>query len=1351
MSSPYGTPSGDPQREAIDSLRGYVYQIYQAALAWTEIKDDEFLYLEVAEDFAVAAADALDAVQVKGTSSRVTINSDDIVASIDSFIDLQEKNPSVNVSLRHLTTSNIGKEKNPDCRIGETPTLIAWRDLAKAGDLSDLRRILGNSKLSEKSKNHIAALSDIELREKFLKRIHFDCGATDARFLARQVSSRISKLIIERGGVHSQEAGCTANILLALLKLSTNKNRDERFVDRMGLEEHLEAATRITLNRAQFEAQNRLMEKALTASLPGSDDLSGVQSIKPTPVSEVPLPTALANRKENVGQLMQSLECAGICWISGAAGMGKTIASRVLAHKNEGVWASINLKGQAGEQAARTLFEVANDMPSLGLRGLIVDDIDYSLGASVLDNLNYLFHSASRSDVLLVVTSSHPPTSEFLFAADLHADIATTLAEFSEEDIEEILGKIGVESANWARYTHLVSGGGHPQLAIAFIQSMAASGWNPKEFQTLNSFLEGAPEVDEVRKRTRERLLKDLPSEARRLIGRLSLKVGGFGRELAIDLGTVTPAIQDPGIVLDSLTGSWIDQHEGDRFSLSPLLSDYAAKTLTTDEKETIQSAIAESLTKGRSLDAIDMNSALLAAWSSSNKAVILKLCMVILRAEQDEIEALAPHLSMFTLFRTDTIAYPSDPATSQLFRGVQLLLVNQESDSSSKLGDALRCFSEEAANVENEEMRSTANLLVYSKLLIQTSKAGLGVSFLGVIRKLDDLLENENGALPTESLGGLGGIQEKSVTPIGFMFLNQVHQISKIEDLSTVFDFLDSSSSELRSRLLAPFSRDDFQIDLLVAGAWLSEHENNTIDSRAHSAIFARLEKQAVSWNHADLAVCCRKYQAIVLDEYGNDKESALEVLNEGMAIYGQTNSELVRAKAKVLYRSEDHEGSLALSKKLIESNVELSEVEKAFLGRDAAISAEKQGDFKSARRYYLYGSDAANQTKLPDMAAMRVGLLADAALASWHDGDRRTCLQDLVGVLGELSQFDPDETLRTAHCHAVTRHVLLWLDQDATGEARLLEDGEETRIYPGCVSNPEPHSEIGKRDVTPIEIAWYMLATVENHAALDVGITENLRRFLPNGPVLEGQMLLSSAKIHSAMSRLDAKLFIDALKDTISYLGFVQASGERAGGLDIKNVTYGTFPLATKEQQEQFRGVTEQLVLLYLAMCVLKNEDESIGDALRGLAGASGFAVRRTILDGLKTSVPVDDFYTDFAQLVVVHASSSSGAREVSPRQVFELAFKVLQMAQATGNYRLFSESLLPWLERKWEFIRKNQRFLLSQPSLHEAAIEAVIDKKNVPAHVKVVDLLSAILPTLGINNQNELEQILSSLPRQ
>ncbi len=1345
MSVPKGVPLGDPKREAIDSLRGYVYQIYQSALAWTDLKVGEFLFLEVAEDYAITASNALEAVQVKDTKGRVTINSDDIIASLDSFVEIQEKNPKLNVFLRHLTTSHIGKERSAEHRVGEIPTLIAWRNLAKIGELSELRRVLDNSKLSAKSKSFIGDLSDTDLRERFLRKIHFDCGAPDSKFLSRQLNSKVSELIIERGGVHSQATGCIAVILHTLLKLSTTKNREDRFVDRTSLEELLEAATHITLKRAHFDTQNRLMEKLLLASVPSGIGLSSSRIAIPSLVSAPHLPNALANRDESIAQLQQSLESASICWITGAAGMGKTVAARVLAHNNEGEWASINLRGQQSEQVVLLLSQVADSMPNFGLRGLIVDDLDCTMEPFVLDGLNYLRHSANRSDVLLVVISSNPPTSDFLFASDLNANIAFTLTEFTEKDIKEILEKIEVKESSWVKYIHLVSGGGHPQLAVAFIQSMAASNWNPTELQTFNSLLTGSPAVDEVRKRTRERLLRDLPDTARRLIERLSLKAGGFGRELALDLSNIEPPIQDAGIVLDSLTGSWIDQNEGDRFNLSPLISDYATRTLTTEEKKRIQSAIADSLTKGNSFDVIDINSALFAALGSRNNVAILKLCMAVFGTEHDKIDVLAPYLYMFTLFSTDTIAYPSDATLSHMLRGAQLLLLNQDSCASpSKLKDALRCFSEEARNVQNESKLALTSLLVYSKLMLHNSKAGIGVNFIGVIRELAELFKKESEELPLE---GVKKLTEEGISPIGFMFLNQVIQLSKIEALTTVFDFLDSSSSELRSSLLAPFRLDGYNIDLMVTGAWLSEHKNNTIVPSVHSTIFAYLEKKAMDWSHTDLAVCCRKFQAIILDECGNDRESALAILDEGLTIYGLTNSELVREKAKVLYRSGDHEGNLALSKTLIKSDAPINEIEKAYLGRDAAISAEKQGDFETARQYYLYGSEAAKKSKAPNLVAMYVGLLADAALASWHNGDRSTCLQDFISVLKGLNQFSADETLCTAHCHAVTRHVLFWLDQDATGEARLFDDSEETKIYPGCVSNPEPHSEIGEHYIISIEIAWYILAAIENHASLDVGITQNLEKFLPNGPVLEGQIHLIRAKIYNAFSLLDIKLFIDALKEKISCFAFIQANRENLGELDIKNVTYGTFPLATKDQQEKFNDISEQYVLLYFSMCVLKEDIESISEALRKLAVSNSFVVRPIILDRMQKSGPVNDFYADFAQLVRVHALSLSGVQQVLPVQVFSLAFKILQLAKATGNYQLFSKSLLPWLERKWLFIWERQRFLLSNLSLNEAAIKAAFNQQNVPNQLKVVNILSAILPTLGDDNK-ELKQILTNL---
>ena len=61
--------TADPKRQATDSLRGYLYQIWHSVNAWLDLADDEVLYLEGAEDFDILSNDIDTAVQVKNTQA----------------------------------------------------------------------------------------------------------------------------------------------------------------------------------------------------------------------------------------------------------------------------------------------------------------------------------------------------------------------------------------------------------------------------------------------------------------------------------------------------------------------------------------------------------------------------------------------------------------------------------------------------------------------------------------------------------------------------------------------------------------------------------------------------------------------------------------------------------------------------------------------------------------------------------------------------------------------------------------------------------------------------------------------------------------------------------------------------------------------------------------------------------------------------------------------------------------------------------------------------------------------------------------------------------------------------------
>ena len=137
-------PEADNARQAVSALRGYAYQVLATTLAWIDLDEQSRLFLEVAEDYATIANRALDIVQVKdtGPSAPVTLNSPSVRNAVGSFVDLVERNPDVQIELRFLTTSEIGRERAVADRPEGIAGLIYWKKAASGADVSPLRELL---------------------------------------------------------------------------------------------------------------------------------------------------------------------------------------------------------------------------------------------------------------------------------------------------------------------------------------------------------------------------------------------------------------------------------------------------------------------------------------------------------------------------------------------------------------------------------------------------------------------------------------------------------------------------------------------------------------------------------------------------------------------------------------------------------------------------------------------------------------------------------------------------------------------------------------------------------------------------------------------------------------------------------------------------------------------------------------------------------------------------------------------------------------------------------------------------------------------------------------------------------
>jgi hypothetical protein len=244
--------AGQIGRQAVASLRGYVYQIYQTLSVWLTLKEDETLLLEVAEDFAVIRKDALRATQVKDTagSGSVTLKTESVSKTIKSLWEFQEANPDKHVTIAYLTTSEIGAEKGlvfPDGHTG----LTYWRVAAREGtDIEPLRQALLSINLPPKITDFIKGAAPDELRDKILCRINWICGKEDIVALDQIIRDRLVYFAEQQGLTPTDSERARDSLIAAIVE----KIVQEQEIDRR-------------LSRADFL---RIFEKAVSISMPVS-------------------------------------------------------------------------------------------------------------------------------------------------------------------------------------------------------------------------------------------------------------------------------------------------------------------------------------------------------------------------------------------------------------------------------------------------------------------------------------------------------------------------------------------------------------------------------------------------------------------------------------------------------------------------------------------------------------------------------------------------------------------------------------------------------------------------------------------------------------------------------------------------------------------------------------------------------------------------------------------------------------------------------------------------------------------------------------------------------------------------
>ena len=1312
-------PESDVVRQAVDSLRGYVYQALATALAWLDIEENGRIYLEVAEDYAILTKQALHAVQIKdtGRSGSVTLNSRSVQSAITAFVDLVEHNPNIVVELRFFTTSEIGTEKAVADRPAGIAGLEYWRKVAAGADPEPLRAILESDRFPDSVRDFSKARDNEGLRLDLVKKIHWDCGKPDFQTLREELENRLVVVGRDLFQIPAPEALKLVDYLVyQVLEKSTVERPQDRVLTRSQLYRLIDAVTRVSMPRSAVEDHARIaselitsrLEALLGASWSGSNLLTTGETGWLVEDATLPASQGMIARVKVESEVTNALENFGTAILVGGTGLGKSVVSRAVGDARGCGFFMVDFRNTNEKETRVRLDMVFARIGGLPPSILILEDLNHFEDPQVSLSLARVIEALHRGYRKAIITCHRQPYLSALTTVGLDQGCIVECPYFSEEEACMLVSAYRGDPKVWGRLAHRAGGFGHPQLTHAFVNGMAAQGWPIDEIQNILSQGLSSDDIDAACYAARRNLVSALPEDTRTLLYRLSLTVGRFDRSLALTLGKIFPSISRPGESMDQLIGPWIEAIGNDLFRVSPLVRSSGGMMLAPDEQWRIHEAIAAQMVGKSTIDANDVDVILMHAMLGKSAMSLTIVAHLVLSADSRTLENLAEHMLLFRFIRTGVPIFPENTIVSGALRIAQFRLAAAGLDESNIPNILAALFDEVGSMPEGEPKRA----LEYMALI--TVLATMGIAnhlddWVALLIRLETMLETNDflKGLAADVEGADGAARTKF---FGGLFSIGSANITGVNRLEHIIDQLDGLDASRRALLLTPIDETQSDYSSFINGPWVASRHGDDFDAADSAMRYRHMAEKTRNWGIRSLSLQCSVAQAIMLDEYRNDTEGALAVLEESVTAMGDDRI-LSRAKAKIYWRHDEHDKALAIFRAIVDQVGIDSPVERAFALREAAISAASCGEWQQAEEWFLDAQGAAKSVQGGDMDVMAIGLGADSAVAALEIGNADQALTRLAEALEALSEVNPESTLRAAHCHRIIRRTVLWMQSRIQGrDVRI--GGQPIRTEAGACSNPDPLPAIQQHPLGHIDIAWYMLAEAEIAASLDRGITSTLEDRLEHGPIPSLEFSLCRQAIQMDIGSLDAVGFSSHFISYIETAVFLRKEGKHLGEA-FNPLTPERRPIPTLDLVPPFdpevERVAKDAVLAYGVHSALTNQGGAIGE-LEAVLGDqfSGFFPGRLVFNQLHGNAEMQE---ELDKTVVRLLGTLLQDDYLEPYDFWVMGLRFFEWINQS-NFRIFlTPRLSAWQRAGWRRILTKERVSLSRPMLTVPPIEEVL----------------------------------------
>ena len=1069
MADLVNVPPEEEARQAIDSLRGYAYQIYQSLLAWLRLKSDEVLFLEVAEDYATVLDGDINATQVKHSSDAITLRSPSVHQAMHSLLRFQAENKQKTVSVSFLSTQNSGKEKKTEFP-GGVSGIEYWRKATREKtDVGPLRDFFLSLNIQGPLREFFESSSDSEIKERMLRRISWDLGAPNLEASINAIDQMLIDLGEKQGLTPGESVAARTRLGGFILERITTSN--DRRLTRADLLRCFESIAMVQVPAAQIRrslgglAGFGIDQSDTTSSMVAPDLLTNPDQLKLSPY--------IANRADLVSSLDRSLNDDGILWLHGSSGLGKTTLAKQIALGSEQKWAILSFRDCLNDFVqANTRLRAAQLVSYQGhVGGLILDDLPSNGLRELETQLTLLFNFAASNGICIIVTSNLASPNRLSDQIDNAQIVNTAVPYLQISDVGEIVKSQGGDPSKWAQPIHTFCSQGHPLLVSARVKGLARRDW---QASALDELFQEPKEVIEEKEFIRRQIVHELSEAERALIYRCSVFLGGaFDKRLLFALADVQPTLGMPGELLDSLKGPWIET-SGAKLTLSPIISDSGKYILSEEENQTLVTAAIDELINRNPFPAEFLNFFFIQSLSCKHIEGLNWLALAVTTASDENLRLISENLSIMTGLVADKPLIESDPGTEALLRLAQLLVCLTLSENKNTEEIIRLCHS--AADLVPEPSAGIAIKIASLAKALMHDEPGLSVGqWLQMIEELGFLAEEAAaaGSITDPATFFDPELGERSAEQ--FLFVFRSAKLGTVEELLSLLKHLDVMRVERRTFLMKVFDLPEISLKTMVNSAWLSEHRAGSIDGTSANESYEAACRIALGWKDINLAAECLVVQAVMLDEYTNDPEAALRLIAEAPTELAG-HPVLQRQHGKILYRNDKYQEALEILEACAENLKGDAPTERVFAFREAGICAAEINDFQRASSLFLRAYDEASQ--ISGLEALTAGLLADKAYIELKGGDSEAFINDLASALEIREGFIGNEGLQEKFCTLILGHLMLVVLGEIVPDR--WHDPNMTIRYGGC-SNTDPSEELMNRPVPAIELTWAILAQLE------------------------------------------------------------------------------------------------------------------------------------------------------------------------------------------------------------------------------------------------------------------------------